>query len=618
MNQNYPDQWGFHNTGQSGGTAGIDIKAPEAWGITRGDGNIKVAVIDMGVDLSHPDLMANLLPGYDATEGCAGGSNGGCWGDDSHGTSCAGIIGAINNDIGTVGIASDCKIIPIRSYYSYSDSGELKLRSETDWAIEAINHAWEIDGADILSCSWSIPSPNPAINAEISAALNYGRNNLGCVIVFAAGNENSSISWPANSNTGVMAVGAMSQCGERKRSNSTTIFLDKGVLPDPLGVSCDHEYSWGSNFGPELEFVAPGVKIATSDNQGTAGVNKSSGADGDYTTQFGGTSAAAPLVAGISALMLSVNPNLTNTMVRDILESTCTKVGPYNYSTGSPIRARAGTWNQDTGCGLVNAYAAVQNAYWRSAKISGPSVVCSSGADFSISNTCAGATILWDQSSNITRSSAQGANPCTFGSNSSGNGWIKAQVINCTGDTLILTQQVVWSGMPEGYFIGPSMPANYQEVNYTASFAGMSESQNYSWTVNPSTGTTLNANGNVANIVFYNPGQYQLGVQTSNECGSGLYTEIISVVDRVSLMINPNPATSEVNLSIVSKSTKSIDENVEWALDVYSSGMVSKEKKTGLKGNWTTINTSGWINGIYMIRATYKGKQLTGKLVVRH
>ena len=195
MNPNYPDQWGFHNTGQSEGTAGIDIKAPEAWGITRGDGNIKVAVIDMGVDLSHPDLGANLLPGYDATEGCAGGSNGGCWGDDSHGTSCAGIIGAINNDKGTVGIASDCKIIPIRSFYSQIVNNTTLARSDTDWDIDAINHAWEQGGADVLSCSWGyfISSIPPGLSAEISAALNYGRNNLGCVIVFAAGNENSSI-----------------------------------------------------------------------------------------------------------------------------------------------------------------------------------------------------------------------------------------------------------------------------------------------------------------------------------------------------------------------------------------------------------------------------------------
>ena len=80
-NDRYPLQWGLNNTGQSGGTPGLDINAEQAWTITRGNPNIKVAVIDSGVDLTHPDLQANLLPGYDAVRVAdnLGGANGSPW-----------------------------------------------------------------------------------------------------------------------------------------------------------------------------------------------------------------------------------------------------------------------------------------------------------------------------------------------------------------------------------------------------------------------------------------------------------------------------------------------------------------------------------------------------------
>jgi len=108
------DQWGLKNTGQSGGTTGIDINAEQAWSITTGSSSIKIAIIDNGVSLTHEDLQANLLAGYDATgNGSWGGNNNG----DTHGTMVAGVAGAIqNNNKGISGVAPNCKIIPIRAY----------------------------------------------------------------------------------------------------------------------------------------------------------------------------------------------------------------------------------------------------------------------------------------------------------------------------------------------------------------------------------------------------------------------------------------------------------------------------------------------------------------------
>lgn len=83
------------------------------------------------------------------------------------------------------------------------------------------------------------------------------------------------------------------------------------------------------------------------------------------------------------------------------------------------------------------------------------------------------------------------------------------------------------------------------------------------------------------------------------------------------LMFTPNPSTSETIVSMESVSKKSFDETAEWALEVYDQSQVLKEKEAKLKGKEYTLNTSGWKEGVYIVRANYKGKVLTGKLVVK-
>ena len=348
----YSNQWGLQNTGQYNGNIGTDINVTSAWNITDGN-NVKIAVIDEGVDLTHPDLTNNLLSGFDATDGALGGTNGGCKGDDAHGTCCSGIIAAEDNSIGIKGVSYNANIIPIRIAYVGYYSNWI---TEVSWIINGIYQAWYIYKADVLSNSWG-GSYNDAIANEIRNACIYGRNNKGCVVVAASGNNNAnSVSFPALLDS-VIAVGAISPCGERKNPNS-----------------CDGETTWGSNYGSELDVVAPGVLIPTTDIQGNKGYNpnlpihtlnggsavSSDYQNQDYTIWFNGTSAACPHVSGVAALVLSVNPNLTGQQVRDILESTAQKVGGYNYQSNQ--NHPNGTWNDEMGYGLVDAYAAVQKA----------------------------------------------------------------------------------------------------------------------------------------------------------------------------------------------------------------------------------------------------------------
>ena len=355
----YNSQWSIKNQGYLGGTVDADMDVEEAWSLSTGTG-IKVAVIDEGVDLTHPDLISNLLPGYDATDGNLNGAPNKTT-DDGHGTSCAGIIASVaNNTIGTVGVAYNTKIIPVRIAYSNGyplGDSRRKWVTNDNWIANGINWAVQ-NGADILSNSWGGGNPSNTITNAINDAVNYGRtNNKGCTVLFSSGNHNTDVAYPATLSN-VIAVGASSMCDERKRSTSNTSQLSGSLVqPDLNGTSCDGEFWWGSNFGNEIDIVAPGVKIFTTDISGSNGYNT-----GDYKSDFNGTSSACPNAAGVAALVLSVNPNFTQAQVREILETTTDKIGNTPYNLTFQNYGATQTWNNEVGYGRLNAYSAVQKA----------------------------------------------------------------------------------------------------------------------------------------------------------------------------------------------------------------------------------------------------------------
>ncbi len=332
MNTNDPnvdEQWSLNNDGintaQYNGQAGSDMNIFNAWSTTTGTSNIKVAIIDEGVDLDHPDLVDNLLPGFDAT---GQGSMGGEYGDDAHGTACAGIVAASgNNNLGGVGVAYNCKIIPIRIAYSAGNN----WITYNSWVANGLNWAWQNGNADILSNSWGGGGASAAINSAINGAINNGRGGLGSPVLFAAGNDNGDVTYPATYDP-TIAVIAMSMCNQRKMPNS-----------------CDGEFWWGSNYGEHGDIAAPGVKIFTTDIAGSNGYSNN-----DFTTSFNGTSSACPNAAGVMALILSNDNSLTAQEARFALESTAEKVGGYNYTdnvNGQPN----GTWSPQLGYGRINA-----------------------------------------------------------------------------------------------------------------------------------------------------------------------------------------------------------------------------------------------------------------------
>jgi subtilisin family serine protease len=325
----YPEQWHLKNRGDKIGlAAGADVKAEEAWEYTLGSREITVCVMDDGFQLDHPDFVS---PGKIVAPRDFGQEDfdpNPVSEDDNHGTACAGVAVAEHNGAGVVGLAPGCSFMPVRTSGWLSDQSIVDL---FQYAID--NHA------DVISCSWSAAAIYFPLSAKmegiIHKAATQGRSNgKGCVILFAAANDNS----PLNDDKD----GQLYHQG---------FALHPDVIAVAASNSLDKRSSY-SNYGPELAICAPssgspGRRVVTTDRRGTKGYSTD-----DYTYDFGGTSSSTPLAAGLAALILSVNPELTSAEVKDIMMETADKIDLENgqYVDGhSPLY----------GHGRINAHKAV-------------------------------------------------------------------------------------------------------------------------------------------------------------------------------------------------------------------------------------------------------------------
>ena len=298
--------------------------AEEAWKIQLGNKNIKIAILDEGVETTHPDLKEVIEKSFDATDDDTF-QEPNSW--DGHGTACCGLAAAQHKKFGIKGLSGGCAVYAVR--LAYSKSPESEWITSNSIIRRAIDWSWK-SGADVLSNSWGGGAPSNAITNAFNRARENGRNGKGCVVIIAAGNEDAKVSYPGNLDE-VLTVSASNEYDEPKTK-----------------FSQDGEYWWGSCFGAEVDVAAPGVHNLTTDISGSKGYNK----EHNYT-DFNGTSSSTPIVAGIAALMLSANPTLTEKEVRDIIKQTADKVGHVPYDRGH---------NHRMGFGRVNALKAVNAA----------------------------------------------------------------------------------------------------------------------------------------------------------------------------------------------------------------------------------------------------------------
>ena len=271
------------------------IRVKDAWLITKGARDVAVAVLDEGVDTTHPALQPAVIAERDFI-----GNNGNSAmpdGDDAHGTACAGIV--VSRSAIAPGIAPGCSLIAVRIAFGDDQGGWI---SDDFRTADAIDWSWR-QGAAVISSSWGGGAPSDAISRAFARARTQGRGGLGSLVAIAAGNAQRPIDFPGNL-PGYVTVGASTPADERKTRSSS-----------------DGERHWGSNYGSTLHVLAPGVFIHTTDIVGPAGYD-----NGDFTATFNGTSSATPAVAATAALMISANPAISASSVRNLLAKTAKRI----------------------------------------------------------------------------------------------------------------------------------------------------------------------------------------------------------------------------------------------------------------------------------------------------
>lgn len=346
-------QWHLMNTGQvAGAVPGQDINVRRVWSDYTGQG-VWVAVMDDGFDEQHPDLVANYASdlSWDLNLNRPGAQAVGP--EDNHGTAVAGLVAArANNGIGGVGVAGDAHLI---GYRGLADN-TADLASFFTQAVTRLLNA----KADISSNSWGpMASPfddqvdQPSYQAAVSRLVTEGRAGLGVITLFSAGND--------------------------RQSRLNTNYDPTDNLPYAIVVAAskaDGQVTSYSTPGASVLVTAPGsdpASIVTTDRQGTPGYNPLAGTAGDYTNTpsayFDGTSAAAPIAAGVVALMLQANPNLGYRDVQEILVYSARRAVFLETPGVQSTFNQALNWNggglmthDDYGFGNIDAHAAVRLA----------------------------------------------------------------------------------------------------------------------------------------------------------------------------------------------------------------------------------------------------------------
>jgi len=247
------------------------IGADQVWGTTAGAG-VNVAILDTGIDVDHPDLKVMgginfITPGASYDD------------DNGHGTHCAGIVAALNNTIGVVGVAPAANLYAVKVLDASGSGSYTAIAQGIEWAVN--------NGMDVISMSLGGSQTSTTLQQACDAAYANG-----VLLVAAAGNEGKkntkldNVSYPAKYDS-VIAVAATDINDVRATFSST---------------------------GPAVEVAAPGVSI--------------------YSTYFGGgyatmsgTSMACPHVSGLAALVLAAHPSWTNVQVREAIDMTCVDLG---------------------------------------------------------------------------------------------------------------------------------------------------------------------------------------------------------------------------------------------------------------------------------------------------
>jgi subtilisin family serine protease len=250
------------------------VSAPVAWDTTTGSASVTIAVVDSGVEATHPDLAGRVLAGYDFANNDSNPAD-----DNGHGTAVAGVAAAQGNDgIGVAGAAWNVSILPVKTMNSSGSGSYSAIANGITYSADR--------GARIINLSLGGSSTSSTLQSAVSYAWNKG-----CVLIAAAGNNGTSTTVYPAAYPNVIAVSAT--------------------------TSADTMASF-SSFGSFVDLSAPGQDITTAYPGGS------------YVT-ISGTSFSSPLTAGVAALALSRNPALSNAQINSLLVSNADDLGATGY-----------------------------------------------------------------------------------------------------------------------------------------------------------------------------------------------------------------------------------------------------------------------------------------------
>lgn len=584
------------------------INVPNAWGITMGESSVKVALIDTGIDSTHVDLGIGTDGYTNISESL--GINCDLWLGD-HGTAVAGVIGAkTNNGIGMAGIAggNNCHGATMVPYFvgHFTDSILVNWALVDDYILDAVS-----EGADIILIGFM----REENSSSMSSAINYAYNH-GVTVICGSGeysldeNEQKNVMYPAANNK-VIAVGACE------------FYTTTGA-----------DYRWfpKSGYGTGLDIVAPGFyAFSTMRNQ-------------SYSQFLYGTFIAAAHVAGVVALMLSVNKQLTPAHVKQILRDTAIKSSYYSYTNG---------FNQFVGYGLVDAFAAVEMAPYY---ISGNNTLCQSDVYYVV-GLPTGATVTWTLSgSNASKfnlvQNSPSTNKCTitkkanavFGSSSfnltltaniyQGGTLIKTKTktLTCNNGFACTYQQAAHSSYGINYpaitetqmtsatnYVYPggtvSLQSNYfrgKEITASGTYDQFHHVYNQNvvtFSLPPYTSNPLIINvpasgcDEALQLTFYPMSYYSMGA----------YSATLSVVSeqeyRISLVRNEEDSAEDtVDATRTTAEKSDGDGKASWTVEAVNALTGRKVLSTEPEGTDYVLSTAGWESGLYVLRVIVGGE----------
>lgn len=347
----YSSQWALNK-----------ISAPSAWNTTTGSSTIKIAIVDTGIKGTHEDLFGKVTAGYAYQSGTSYAITANTDSDEQgHGTAVAGAAAAItNNAKGIAGLNWQAQLMPIKVF---SDFGGTFLAFDSDIALGIIYAADH--GAKIINLSFGGPDQS----TTLENAINYAHNTMGAIVVAASGNDNSAISYPAAYDN-VIAVGATNQSDSR-------------CSPSDWGAG------YGSNYGPELDVVAPGNQVYTTEDSDLYNYGQASG-----------TSIAAPYVSGLASLIWATDSTLTNDRITEQIIDNADKVAKMGSSN----------FNNEYGYGRINAGASInpspssdpgQYHYQWVNQNNYPTIMAGQSYNFTVTVKNTGTTIWYKNSVNL-------------------------------------------------------------------------------------------------------------------------------------------------------------------------------------------------------------------------